>query len=494
MPSRPPNVIVIMADQQKATSSHLWGNSFCETPALAAMAEQGVLFDCAITPHPLCGPARQSLWTSQYPHSHGGRRNQTLMPSDAVHAFKVWKEAGYHNGLIGKNHCFVGEQDLELFDTWCEVGHGGITEDSTRGMEWFRDREGIDAAHDARQNMTPQSPRFSYDTNEGPLEDSGTGLVAGQTVRFLEQHRQDPFALWVSFPDPHEPWVCPKSYADQFPPEKVGLPPQREGEFDDAETVPERNRVLHAILGTAEDSAEDVLALQSVYYGMVKFLDDGLAQITEALDRLGLRENTIVVYCSDHGDFMGEHGMQCKGGVFYDCLTRVPLVVSWPGHIPSGIREDNPVNLIDIVPTVLGLQGLDVPPSMHGEALPSVVEGAPTREVTFSEYGAGGPAFTMADLEQMEHPFGRRALMQSLQWREAEGRRKMARTRDWKYVHDPMGDLDELYDLKNDPWELTNVAHLPEHAAVISTMRGHLADWSIRTEDAKAVPMPESRS
>lgn len=490
MQPRLPNVIVIMADQQKAASSHLWGNTFCQTPALAALAEDGVLFDCAITPHPLCGPARQSLWTSQFPHSHGGRRNQTLMSPDAVHAFQVWKAAGFHNGLIGKNHCFVTDQDLALFDTWCEVGHGGITEPTTRGMEWFRPRAGIVAAHAARKKMVPQSPRFSYATNDTPLEDSGTGLVAGQTVRFLEEHRNDPFALWVSFPDPHEPWVCPQSYADMFPADRIEMPPWRKDEFDDPATVPERNRVLNRILGFADDAPEDVLGVQGVYYGMIKFLDDGLAQITAALDRLNLRENTIVVYCSDHGDFMGEHGMQCKGGVFYDCLTRVPLVVSWPGQVAGGVREDSPVNLIDIVPTVLGLQRLEVPRSMHGEPLPSVVAEAPSREVTFSEYGAGGPAFTMADLEQMEQPYGRRALMKSLQWREAEGRRKMARTREWKYVHDPMGDLDELYDMKSDPWELTNVAHLPEHAGVISTMRGHLADWSIRTEDARPVPMP----
>jgi len=489
--SRPPNVIVIMADQQKATSSHLWGNIFCETPALATLAEGGVLFDCAITPHPLCAPARQSVWTGQFPHSHGGRRNETMMSPDAVHAFQVWREAGFHNALIGKNHCFEGERDLALFDTWCEISHGGITDRTLppRGMEWFRRRAGIDAAHDARRNMTMQTPRFSYATNDAPLEDCSTGLVAGQTVRFLEQHQHESFALWVSFPDPHEPWVCPQSYADMFPADRIQTPPWRVDEFADPERVPERNRVLQQMLGITDDPVEDVLALQGVYYGMVRFLDDGLAQITAALDRLNLRENTIVVYCSDHGDFMGEHGMQCKGGVFYDCLTRVPLVVSWPGQIAAGIREDSPVNLIDIVPTVLGLQGLDVPPSMHGQRLPSVTS-APPREVTFSEYGAGGPAFTMADLARMQRPFGRDTLIASLRWREAEGRRKMARTRDWKYVHDPMGDLDELYDLRDDPWELTNVAHLAEHVDVIAVMRLHLADWSIRTEDAQAVPMP----
>ena len=489
MSKRPPNVIVIMVDQQKATSSHLWGNTFCETPALAALAADGVLFDCAITPHPLCGPARQSLWTSQFPHSHGGRRNQTLMSPDAVHAFQVWKAAGYHNGLIGKNHCFVTARDQALFDTWCEIGHGGITEPETRGLEWCRPRSGIDAAHAARKNMTWQSPRYRYATNDAPLADCGTGLVAGQTVRFLEEYRDEPFALWVSFPDPHDPWVCPQSYADMFPADHIHMPPWREDEFDDPDTVPERNRILHRILGVGADPHEEVLALLGIYYGMIRFLDDGLAQITGALDRLGLRQDTIVVYCSDHGDFMGEHGMQNKGGLFYDCLTHVPLVLSWPGQVAGGVREDSPVNLIDIVPTVLGLQGLQVPRSMHGQPLPSVTD-APPREVTFSEYGAGGPAFTMADLERLERPFGWHTLIQSLHWREAEGRRKMARTREWKYVHDPLGDLDELYDLINDPWELTNVAHLPEHAGIIATMRGHLADWSIRTEDARPVPMP----
>ena len=487
--SRRPNVIVIMSDQQKATASHLYGNPFCETPSLERLAQAGVLFDCAITPHPLCAPARQSFWTSQFPHSHGGRRNQTLMAPGTVHAFQVWKEAGYHTGLIGKNHCFDRATDLALFDTWCEIGHGGITDDRTRGMEWFRPLDGIAAAHAARKQMMPQTPRFGYATNDVPLEDCSTGLIAGQTVRFLEAHKDEPFALWVSLPDPHEPWVCPQDYADLFPAESIQLPPWRDGEFDDPETVPERNRVLYRMLGVRDDPREHVQGVHAVYHGMVRFLDDGLGQILDALERTGLTEDTIVVYCSDHGDFMGEHAMQCKGGVFYDCLTRVPLIFSWPGQVDAGQRELSPVNLIDIVPTLLGLQGLPVPPSMHGEPLPSVT-GAPPREAAFSEYGAGGPPFTMADLERMERPFGRRTLIQSLQWREAEGRRKMVRTRQWKYVHDPMGDLDELYDLVQDPWEQTNVAHLPESAEVVAEMRLRLADWSIRTEDAKAVPLP----
>ena len=483
-----PNILLIMTDQQKATASHLYGNTFCHTPAMERLAEDGVLFEHAFTPHPLCVPARVSLWTSQYPHSHGSRRNQTLMPEDATHAFKLWKDAGYHCGLIGKNHCFDQPSDLALFDTWGEVGHGWLSQNAeTRGMPWSRPLEGIQAAHDARREMQPQNPRFSYSTSDFPLEDYSTGLISGQTVRFLEAHRDGPFALWVSFPDPHEPWVAPERYADMFPPDQIQLPPWREDEFD--EHAPERNRVLSRMLGVRDDRLEDVLRLMGVYYGMVRFVDDALGQILDALESLSLRQNTIVVFCSDHGDFMGEHAMQCKGGVFYDCLTRVPMILSCPGLVPANQREDSMVNLIDIVPTLLMLQGFDVPRSMHGHRLPTITDAAP-RDAAFSEYGAGGPLFRLRDLEELPRPHGRRTLIQSLQWREAEGRRKMVRTRDWKYVHDPMGDKDELYHLAADPWELSNVAQRPGNKGVLAEMQLRLADWSVQTEDTRPVPLP----
>ena len=310
--------------------------------------------------------------------------------------------------------------------------------------------------------------------------------MAGQTVRFLEQFGNEPFALWVSIPDPHTPYECPEQYA--IAPDDVVMPPWRADEYSDG-TAPERNRVLHAMIGVEGDSIEDVKGCVGVYHGMVRFLDDGVGQILDALDRLNLRENTIVVFCADHGDFSGEHAQIAKGGAFYDCLTRVPLIVSWPGQVPQGVVDESCVNLIDIVPTVLQLQGHDVPRSMHGEGLPTVTDTTP-RDAAFSEYGAGGPAFTLADLEQFEKPWGRRAIGQSLQWREAEGRRKMVRTAEWKYVHDPMGDRDELYDLVNDPWELYNVVDNADHRDVIADLQLKLADWSIRTEDARPVPMP----
>jgi arylsulfatase A-like enzyme len=498
LPNNLPNILIIMTDQQKATASHLWGshlwgNPNCQTPHLAALAQQGVRYQNAFTPHPLCMPARASFWTAQYPHSHGSRRNETPLRGGLDHGASLWHEAGYHVGLIGKNHCFERAEDLALFDTWCEISHGGLPENSEpRGMAWFRPRQGIDAAHAARHTLIPQNPRFGYAVTDDALEDYGTGLITGQTLRFLEQHQDEPFALWVSYPDPHEPWVVPRQYADLFPPDQIVLPPWREHEFDDG-TTPQRNEILYRMLGVRQDSPtgnhDDLRRLLGVYYGMIRFIDDGVGAIMAALARLRLAEKTIVVFCSDHGDFMGEHAMQCKGGVFYDCLTHVPLIVAWPGTLPANVVDASMVNLIDVIPTLLQLQGLPIPRSMHGQPLPTVTPAAP-RDAAFSEYGAGGPPFTLADLERMPRPWGRATLLSTLRAREAEGRRKMVRTHDWKYVHDPLGDRDELYDLRADPWELTNVTGDARHASVLAEMRLRLADWSIQTEDAQAVPLP----
>ena len=366
-----PNILVIMTDQQRATASHLYGNTFCQTPSMERLAADGVLFENAITPHPLCVPARISFWTSQFPHSHGGRRNQTLMPAGATHAWQLWKEAGYATGLIGKNHCFQREEDLALFDVWNAFTHGGRDEGpQTRGMDWFRPEEGRRKVATEHRQLAHQNPRFSYGTSELPLEDHSTGLIAGQTTRFLEKHQDQPFALWVSFPDPHEPWLCPAEYASLFPPTAIDLPTWRDDEFDD-ERAPERNRALYQMLGVRRDPPEDLYGVMASYFGMVRFIDDALGQILDKLDELGLREQTIVVFCSDHGDFMGEHAMQCKGGVFYDSLTRVPLIVSWPGQVAAGMRDQSMANLIDVVPTLLHLQGLEQPRSMHGMPLPT---------------------------------------------------------------------------------------------------------------------------
>jgi choline-sulfatase len=551
-----PNILFIMADQMKWSILRMYSEIGIETPALERLAEQGVRFETAITPHPLCVPARTSVMTARYPHSTGCRRNETLMPDGEVHAFRIWKEAGYVTGLIGKNHCFERDEDLALFDVRCEISHAGLPKGGyagenigNTGMDWSVPEEEINAGHADRVTLreNSQSPRIAYAVTDHPESQYGSSVIATQVESFLDRYsngdwqpggEKQPFALWTSFPDPHEPFEVPRRYAEMFPPEGVKFPPQRDDEFTDG-TAPERNRILAAMMRQDDDLDEHRRGVISVYQAMTRFVDDSIGRIVEKLESLGLKENTVIVFTADHGDFIGEHGMAVKGGVFYDCLVRVPLVVSWPGEgVSQGDVVSSPVSTIDVLPTLLKLQGLatfdeaeDQPAAagnepeeqydpgdiwredgrlrrvverrMQGSPLPVVTDSI-AKDAEFSEYGTGGPPFTLEMLERLPKPWGYKTIIESLWAREAEGRRKMVRTERWKYVHDPMaigatltsgsdggpGDVDELYDLEGDPWELQNLAHLPEFAEVISEMRLKLADWMIRTEEHSPVPLP----
>jgi arylsulfatase A-like enzyme len=333
------------------------------------------------------------------------------------------------------------------------------------------------------------NPKIATAITDFPLEDYSTGLIASQAEQYLRSAGSDPFLLWISFPDPHEPYETPRRYADLIPPDSVTLPPWDPESFE--ATAPERNRVLHEMLGVDEDAIGDLIQAVRVYYANVRFIDDAVGRIVDTIEELGMRENTLVVFCADHGDFAGERRMMVKGGVFYDCLTRIPLILSMPATVPRRVRENGMANLIDVVPTVFGVLGIPIPGWMQGRPLPPATDGRRV-DAVFSEYGAGGPRFTMADLSKADRPYGYRTLINSLQWREAAGRRKMVRTNDWKFVHDPMGDADELYHLSEDPWELRNLAGDPAYRDIICAMFGRLADFSISTEDSVPVPLPSS--
>ena len=152
-----PNVLFIMADQLKWSALRMYSEIGIPTPSLERLAARGVMYRNAMTPHPLCVPARTSIMTGRYPHTTGCRRNETLMPDNETHAFQIWRDAGYTTGLIGKNHCFI---DLDVFDVYCDISHGGLpkgdylgSEPETKGMEWVRPIEAINKAHEARARV-----------------------------------------------------------------------------------------------------------------------------------------------------------------------------------------------------------------------------------------------------------------------------------------------------------------------------------------------------
>lgn len=470
-----PNVLFIMADQLAARALQLYGGA-CETPALAALAQRGLLFERTYTPHPLCVPARIATWTACWSHRTGQQTNQSCLPAAADTALNVWKEAGYTTALIGKNHCFDPAASGSLFDVWCEITHTGIPEGArTRGLPWPRPGASIAEAHRVRQAMPDTGGPVSHAVTDFPLADYSTAVVAAQTVRFLERFGAAPFAAWISIPDPHSPYEVPVSYARRFDPAAIELPPSPEDEFAEA---PERNRVIAELLRWPQESRDGLKVVVATYFAMIRFIDDQIATVLASLDRLGLRDRTIVVFCADHGDFAGEHGMMGKGGVFYDCLTRVPLIVDGPGLASRGRRVGDPVSLIDVLPSVLHLQGLRPIADADGRLLPGAT-GAPPRAQVFSEYGRGARAFTLCELMASGPVRGHAGVLATLIAREHEGRRAMIFDGRWKCIHDPMGDLDELYDLENDPFELINLARDAEQSTRLISMRAEILAWQV---------------
>ena len=550
-----PNVIFIIADQMKWSALRMYSEIGIQTPSLECLASRGVRFEHGITPHPLCVPARVSMMTSRFAHSTGARRNETLMPPGELHAFRIWKELGYTTGLIGKNHCFIQQSDLDTLDVRLELSHRGLSqgdylgEDSSlQGMKWVVPPSVITKSHSSRGDMAGSSGASSFMVSDHDLAGYSSSAIPTQVESFIERavagdtfdgngakgEQTRPFAIQVSFPDPHSPNEVPQKYADMVSPASINLPPTRPGEFDDP-SAPERNRVLYEMLNLNGKSEEEVRNIIGTYLAMTRFVDDGVGRIIDKVDEMGIRDNTIIVFTADHGDFGGEHNMFGKGGVYYDSLVRVPYIISWPGGgVPQGAVDDSPVSTIDLLPTILQLSGvadfMDSPPQesdqyfppagprllagidsnivtseslrrIQGKLLPTVTT-APARVAAFSEYGTGGPAFTMEMLNTLPIKTGSPAIMDSLWVREAEGRRKMVRTREWKYITDLSSaspgksdqstaySEDELYDLKNDPWELTNVAQETENVGMISNMRALLVDWMLETEDYNPVPLP----
>jgi arylsulfatase A-like enzyme len=490
--ARRPNIVLVMTDQQKATSIGLYGNRDVRTPALEGLAGDGLLYQWAFTPQPLCIPARVSVWTGRYPHQTGSRHNRTPMPLGEPHGARLLRDAGYRLALIGKNHCFQ-PPDLELFAHTYFAGHTGPSGEI--GSPGVAEARAFYRSHNFVPRLLAHAIPYTRERCAG-------WLIADRVIELLELQAagliQEPLCIWMSIPDPHPPYAAPQPYASAFEPESIALPPWRAGEL---EHKPERQRLFYRLSRCDVATEVDLRRAVAMYYAQIAFADDCLGRVLSAIDRLGQREQTIVAFTSDHGDFAGEHRMMLKSGSMYDCLTRVPLVVSWPGTIPSGRRQEELVSTLDLVPSLLTLAGVRVPAQMSAaRPLPGLraalgIGEAEPRGAVFAEYGAGGSYTRMSDLSKVPPeelaPQGVRLFpgLPLLQPIEGEGRLSMVRTHRWKYVYDPGDPLDELYDLAIDPWELENVARHPDKHHIVQQMRRLLLDWSITTADGKPVPL-----
>jgi arylsulfatase len=475
-----PNVILIMTDQQKRDSLSVYGNPVCRTPSLERLASEGTIFDYAFTPYPVCVPSRVMTFTGRYSHITRSRANSVLMQPDQDHLIKLLSAAGYSTALSGKNHCFQPD-DLDRFDYVWECGHGGPAEPPD------------EVAAKAKQFIgESQINRRCWGTvtNPNPPDSLGTALTVTHAIDFLESRPPDsPFFLWCSIADPHTPLQTSEPYASMYDPGDVPIPDQVENEMD---AKPMAQKLDHTALCGDKVTEEDIRRVTATYYGMNTHIDHEVGRLLDHVDLLGLAENTIVIYVSDHGEYLGEHRMIRKSKALYDCLTRIPMIIRWPGRIPASARRDEFVEIIDLMPTILDAIGLDHSDGLQGKSIFPMFEDdgsyAP-RSAVFGEHGIESPdgnlrVHTFDDLGDIPTTPTSPDFWPP-QKKGDLGPIKSIRTRDWKLVYYPGNEEGELYDLANDPGELINLWDRPDQSDRKGELTARLLDWCIATEDRR---------
>lgn len=430
-----PNIIVVTTDQQRTDSMGCYGSAFASTPNLDAMAAEGLRCDRAYTTNPVCTPSRASLYSGRYVSSHGAWNVGTKVPETERLLSHRLADRGYRTHLIGKAHFqpfqttpdqsresrgwddgdatfsgpYYGFETTEL-----ALGH------STSGIrgaygQWVRQHVGS-VDFPARMRATGAFGAEAYDW-ELPVELHQTRWIAERTEAFLDQRADDrPFLLSLGFQDPHHPHAVPTSRSRRIDTAAVPLPAFTPGELDDkpphfaavhegswSAAHPLRGRF--PLAGQEERGydyrqvpPEDARLARAYYYELVAMVDDAMGQILRALDERGLAENTIVVFTTDHGELLGDHGLWLKGPFCYEQLVRVPLLLRWPAGLDPGVYSGL-ISFADLVPTILGLAGLD---DAEGSDAPTF-DG---QDLSESLCGRSGPQRRQALIEHVDDPDG----------------------------------------------------------------------------------------
>jgi len=435
-----PNVLFLIADDLNTALSG-FGHSQCKTPNLDRLAERGVKFENMHCQYPVCGSSRASIMSGLYPYSNLTLGNAgTLRGSmpDVVTLSQAFRNNGYYSARVSK--IYHMRIPFEIIDGTAE------SDDPFSWDEAFNIKAPEQNAPGELTNWSPKdkgSQSFTGVVATGSDSDHADAMAADRAIEILDRVRDKPFFLAVGFVRPHVPLVAPKKYFDIYQRDEMEAPVVPDTDLDD---VPEiirgykRNRTTYGV------TPELHQGLLQAYYASVSYMDAQVGRVLDALNEKGLAENTIVVFSSDHGYLLGHHQKFQKQHLFEEA-TRVPFIISVPwldemhGRGTTKITE-----LVDLYPTLTHLAGISAPETLQGESL------HPLLTDTDSPAWKKEQAFTIS-----------RSGGESL------------RTSQWRFTHWGFGDKGmELYDLKTDPGEFTNLASNPEYASVLKELETRL--------------------
>lgn len=454
--SAPPNILVFLTDQHSPLALGCYGHPIVETPALDRLAADGVRFEQAYCNSPLCVPSRLSFLSGLYPSRIGAWDLLAYPPLERTSIPGYLSAHGYHTAAIGKMH-FLGENQRWGFD---ERPYGDFLGGSHQP----------DPIH-----VAPRLPLLPTGPAEIPEAAMQESIVNRLALDFLQTYdRAEPFCLWVSYNRPHFPLAPPRRYWERYYPDNADMPDL--GPDFPARLHPwmQHHRAFHGVEGW---TAEETRRARAAYYACVSFIDDKVAEIMRALEARGDLENTIVVYFSDHGEMNGEHGLWGKT-CFYEPSVRVPWIIRYPRALPRGASVTQPVELVDLYPTLAALAGLPIPHGLDGRSLLPLMTGAAGADE--------GKGYVISEMYGHSVP----------------GPMRMIRQGDWKYIL-YLDAQPGLFNLREDPHEFHDRIDDPGTAQRVARDLDHLLrqDWdeaAVRANfryvgDRASFPSPRKR-
>lgn len=460
----PENILCIVTDQQRQDSIGAYGNDFVDTPNLDQLAADGTRFDRAYTPSAICSPARASIVTGVSPTTHGITRNLrsgATIDEEFPCYPQLLRDAGYNVGLDGKWH--AGKQPGAFgFDG--EHYPGFMHPMEHDDYEAYLDENGFEHySEDVIEQYPSADSEYAIggiDTR--PVEASFTYFIAERAIEriesYAEEHPETPFYIGTHFFGPHRPYFIPEEYFNMYDPDEVHLSESAVKErFENKPTVQQHRYEKTDLQNLPVDQWRKIIA---IYHGYVTFIDDQIGRILDALERQGVRNDTAVLFTSDHGSFVTSHKNLDKGPLMYEDIYNIPMIANGLGA--DGEATDEFTSLLDLAPTFLDLADVEIPNVYEGRSLLDLGRGVD-----------GWRDHVVAEFHGLNYPYEQR----------------MLRTDRYKFVLNA-GDVNELYDLEEDPHELTNRASDPEYVDVADRLEAQLSDI-LRERDDPELPEDE---
>ncbi|MGI6705525.1 MAG: sulfatase-like hydrolase/transferase [Clostridia bacterium] len=444
-----PNILLILADQQRYDCIGYSGQYPVKTPNIDRLASEGMWFENAFSPIPVCCPARQSMLHGRRAETFGALWNYNnglpvaSLDPEAYTWVKDLQNNGYRTGHVGK---------WSIHPTYKPDRYG------------FDDHVGDSDYNAFRKAKYPDVQYVNGYFGEKdpiPLEDARTHWLAKQAIELIEKYEEEgvPWLMSIDFPEPHLPCRPAGKFAEMYKPEEI--PPW--GSFADTfEGKPYIQKQQLYSWKIENFSWEDWAPIVARYYGVVSQVDDAIGRITDALEKMNVMDDTIIIFTSDHGDMCGGHRMIDKHYVLYEDNVKVPLLIRWPKGVRSGRCSDLICHSLDLPPTILDLLDLPLHDFLQGRSMRPFLEGKQVddwRTEVVSTYN--GQQFGLYT-------------------------QRMIRNRKWKYIWNTT-DVDELYNLEEDPHELHNLIYDESLKDLVQELRRKLYEQLIKDEDGLVV-------